>query len=246
MKNELTSRTLAVLTNGLNWWFYLPLKEGDAEARRFCELGIDKQDVSEVCDRLMEFLFRENVYSGTAVDNAHVCLKRLHEAREVDKALPRVWEELLDGPDDQVVALINNKMKDSFGVEATPERIKGFLEGLGKPGQMAKQPTRKKEPTNAREARYISSNLPDFYLPKLDNVADEELLHAMLSDIVANYTDSKNPSKDRIRPAIREYMKGRGFIEFYMLAEWGGVKLDRKRFCKIDICNAKHADNRRK
>ena len=55
---------LAVLTNGFNWWLYLPLKEGDAETRRFCEMDISSQDVSATCELLIEFLARENVYSG--------------------------------------------------------------------------------------------------------------------------------------------------------------------------------------
>ena len=130
---------LAALTNGLNWWLYLPLKEGEFEARRFCELDINKHDVSEVCERLIEFLARENVYSGAAVENAEAHLRRLQDARKVDKALPRVWEEFLDGPDDQLVELINKKMKDKFRVEATPERIKGFLVELGKSAPIYKQ-----------------------------------------------------------------------------------------------------------
>ena len=124
---------LAALTNGLNWWLYLPLKEGEFEARRFCELDINKHDVSEVCERLIEFLARVNVYSGAAVENAERRLKSLHDARKVDKALPRVWEELLDGPDELLVDLINERVKGRSGLEATPERIKVFLEGLDKP-----------------------------------------------------------------------------------------------------------------
>ena len=130
---------LAALTNGLSWWLYLPLQVGNFEARRFCQLHICNQDVSEVCDLLIEFLARENVYSGAAVENAEAHLRRLQDARKVDKALPRVWEEFLDGPDDQLVELINKKMKDKFRVEATPERIKGFLVELGKSAPIYKQ-----------------------------------------------------------------------------------------------------------
>ena len=237
---------LAVLTNGLNWWFYLPLKEGDAEARRFCQLEISKEDISEVSCRLIQFLARANVYSGVAVENAEARLKQLREARRIDQALPQVWEDLIAGPDKLLVDLINDKVKSRCEIEATPERIKGFLVGLGKPMQVAKQPIKKKETTNTRGTGHISSRLSDFDLSKLDNVADEELLHATLSNIVGNYTNAKNIREPSIRAVARKRMTVRGFEEFYMLAEWGGAKSDRKRFCKIDICNAKHADNRRK
>ena len=119
---------LAALTNGLNWWFYLPLaEEGDAEERRFCQLDITRDDVSEACDLLSKFLSMENVASGAAVESAEAHLRRLQDARKVDKALPRAWKELIDGPDELLVELISERMKDLCGIEATAERIKLYL-----------------------------------------------------------------------------------------------------------------------
>ena len=237
---------LAALTNGLSWWLYLPLQVGNFEARRFCQLHICNQDVSEVCDLLIEFLSRENVYAGAAVENAEARLAQLQEAKKVDNALPQAWEDLIAGPDGMLVELINERVKGRYGIEAAPERIKGFLVGLGKPVHVAKQPTKKKEMINTREARHISSRLSDFDLSKLDNVSDEELLHATLSNIVENYIDAKYVHDRGIRATVKKYMENRGFIEFNMLAEWGGVKSDRPRLCKVDICEALHAVNRRK
>ena len=122
---------LAALTKGLTWWLYLPLKEGGPEARRFSELDISNQDVSETCDHLIEFLSYENVCSGAAVENAKIALIRLENDKKVKEALPRAWEELTAGPDGLLVDLINDKVKGLCGVEAGPERIKGFLVGLG-------------------------------------------------------------------------------------------------------------------
>ena len=119
---------LAALTNGLNWWFYLPLaEEGDAEERRFCQLDITRDDVSEACDLLSKFLSMENVASGAAVESAEAHLRRLQDARKVDKALPRAWKELIDGPDELLVELISERVKDLCGIEATAERIKLYL-----------------------------------------------------------------------------------------------------------------------
>ena len=119
---------LAALTNGLNWWFYLPLaEEGDAEERRFCQLDITRDDVSEACDLLSKFLSMENVASRAAVESAEAHLRRLQDARKVDKALPRAWKELIDGPDELLVELISERVKDLCGIEATAERIKLYL-----------------------------------------------------------------------------------------------------------------------
>ena len=124
---------LAALTNGLSWWLYLPLQVGNFEARRFCQLHICNQNVSEVCDLLIEFLSRGNVYSGAAVENAEARLIQLQEAKKVDNALPQAWEDLIAGPDGMLVDLVNEKVKGLSGLEATPERIKAFLAGAGQP-----------------------------------------------------------------------------------------------------------------
>ena len=239
---------LAVLTNGLNWWFYLPLKEGDAEARQFCRLDISVQDISEICNRLIEFLSRENVYSGAAVKNAEAVLVRLENDKKVKEALPRAWEELIAGPDVQLVDLINDRVKGRCGLQAGSERIKEFLRGLGKVRSVAPEPPKieNDEPINVGGIERISLRLPDLDLSKLENAADEELLHAMLTELVQDYIGAKNVRGRGTRAAVKEYMESRGFIEFKMYAEWGGVKSDRPRFCKVDICEALHAVNRRK
>lgn len=42
---------LAILTNGLVWWFYLPLHEGSWEQRKFNSIDIIEQDTSRICEK---------------------------------------------------------------------------------------------------------------------------------------------------------------------------------------------------
>ena len=212
---------LAALTNGLNWWFYLPLKEGTVEARQFCRLDISVQDISEICNRLIEFLARENVYSGAAVENAEARLIQLQEAKKVDNALPQAWEDLIAGPDSMLVDLVNEKVKGLSGLEATPDRIKEFLVGLSRPARAVKKLPKieKKEPAEGGRVERISPRSSDLALSKLDNTEDKELLHATLSNIVENYIDAQYARDRGTRSTVKEYMENRGFIEFDMLAE---------------------------
>ena len=144
--------------------------------------------------------------------------------------------------------LINKKVKGLCGVEATQDRIKEFLVSLSRPVRAAKQSPKieKKEPTYVGRTERISPRSSDLTLSKLNNIEDKELLHARLSNIVEHYVDPKYVRNHGIRATVRQHMTNRGFIEFEILAEWGGIKSDHTRFCKIDICNAKHAENRRK
>jgi hypothetical protein len=42
---------IAILTNGFTWWFYLPLKEGNWEKRRFLIADFNKQSPELIADR---------------------------------------------------------------------------------------------------------------------------------------------------------------------------------------------------
>ena len=169
----------------------------------------------------------------------------MQEDKAIDNALPRAWEELTDGPDDLLVELINEKVKDLCGVESGPERIKGFLVGLGNTSPIAvvSRKVEKKGPAYTRDRHGDSIELD---LSTLDKTEDKDLLHAPLSDIIKRYTNVENTHKRGIRAAVKKHMEDRGFIEFEIFTEWGGVKSDRPRLCKVDICTAQHAINRRK
>ena len=119
--------SLAVLTNGLNWWFYLPLREGSWEERRFGVIDLRNQDVSQTADSLIDFLSRENVRSGTAVQNAESHLAKVWKARRIDETLPRAWKQLIADPDDLLVELLNEKVKELCGWEADLAQVKRFL-----------------------------------------------------------------------------------------------------------------------
>ena len=124
---------LAVLTNGLNWWFYLPLREGNWEERRFSVIELRNSDVSQTTDRLIDFLSRENVRSGTAVKNAESHLATLWKAKKIEETLPKAWAQLISEPDEILVELLNQKVKDICGWGAALDQIKRFLANLQRP-----------------------------------------------------------------------------------------------------------------
>ena len=59
--------SLAVLTNGLAWWLYLPLQLGSWRVRRFQAVDIRLQSPSDISSCLIQFLSRDLVESGEAV-----------------------------------------------------------------------------------------------------------------------------------------------------------------------------------
>ena len=124
---------MAVLTNGLNWWFYLPLQEGNWEERRFSVIELRNPDVSQTADLLVDFLSRENVRSGVAVAYAESLLDRLWKDKKIEEALPRAWNQLITDPHDQLLALLNQKVKELCGWGANLDQIKRFLANYQNP-----------------------------------------------------------------------------------------------------------------
>ena len=124
---------IAVLTNGLDWWFYLPSGGGTWEERRFSVIELHNPDVSQAVDGLIDFLSKENVRSGFAVGYAEGILGKLWQDKRIEEALPRAWDQLVTDPDNQLLAMLNQKVMELCGFEASLDQIKRFLVNLPKP-----------------------------------------------------------------------------------------------------------------
>ena len=102
---------LAVLTNGISWWFYLPLNEGNWEQRKFFAIDIMQQQPEDTSKRFVEFLSRDNVRSEFAVKVAETLLKGRVKETEIRQNLPKAWNKILSGPHELLVELINETLE---------------------------------------------------------------------------------------------------------------------------------------
>ena len=57
---------LCVLTNGREWWLYLPREMGEPEARRFAQLNLKTDALDALPEQMLLFLSKENLESGQA------------------------------------------------------------------------------------------------------------------------------------------------------------------------------------
>ncbi|SPD74680.1 conserved hypothetical protein [uncultured Desulfobacterium sp.] len=77
---------LAVLTNGVTWWFYLPLSEGSWEQRKYFAIDITQQDPEDSAKRFVEFLSRKSVETEAAIRVAETLLKGRVKENEIKKS----------------------------------------------------------------------------------------------------------------------------------------------------------------
>ena len=106
---------LAILTNGLLWWFYLPLSEGSWEQRKFFTVDIEQQKVSVATAHFMQFLHKEAVLSGSAVKEAEKMRASKQRDSIIQKTIPKAWKQLCEEPDEMLLELFADKVESLCG-----------------------------------------------------------------------------------------------------------------------------------
>lgn len=118
---------LAILTNGISWWFYLPLQEGDWSERKFYSIDILKQNRDEVIDKFVDLLKKENVLDGSTFRYAEELLNSRIRSRKISKGLPEVWNNLIENSDSLLIELLIENTESKTGYKPSEENVKKFI-----------------------------------------------------------------------------------------------------------------------
>lgn len=118
---------LAILTNGMTWWFYLPTQKGDWKKRRFYTIDIMEQEIESVAENFIKLLAKSNIESGLSLQNAEAIFKGKLMKESLEKALPEAWIKLLDEPDQRLLDLLADTTEKLCGYKPNAEYLKKFL-----------------------------------------------------------------------------------------------------------------------
>jgi len=130
---------LAVLTNGVNWWFYLPLQEGSWDKRKYFSINIFDQEVEAIERRFSDFLSKENVVSGYSEKQAKQVLKGKWRAKSISAGLPKAWNALISEPDEILIELLRDKVEDISGFTPTADELMNFMTNISEVSIEAKE-----------------------------------------------------------------------------------------------------------
>ncbi|MCD4782914.1 MAG: restriction endonuclease subunit R [Candidatus Eremiobacteraeota bacterium] len=118
----------AILTNGITWLFYLPLKvDVKWEQRKFFTINIFDQTSDMVARALIDYLSMENVISGKHVENAENVLINEQTRKLILKTLPDVWEKILTDPHHRLIDLISDETEKKCGHRPAGEVVGHFI-----------------------------------------------------------------------------------------------------------------------
>lgn len=118
---------LSILTNGITWWFYLPLYEGSWEQRKFYTIEIYDQDTEEITNRFMDYLAKDNIISGKAIENAELTHKGRQKEYLIKNTLPKAWNKLISEPDELLIDLIAESTEKLCGHKPDHSMVKYFI-----------------------------------------------------------------------------------------------------------------------
>jgi len=118
---------LAVLTNGLTWWFYLPMQDGSWTQRKFYAVDILEHEASDAAAKFTELLSRSAVASGEAQKKALQIYKGGLRRRKIAEALPRAWNDLIGEPDSLLVELLAETVEKLCGYRPDEAEVTRFI-----------------------------------------------------------------------------------------------------------------------
>ena len=129
---------LAALTNGLDWWLYLPMAAGEqAHNRLFSSIGFRERAYPDSAATLHRFLNRDSVLSGKAKNEAEREFEDRKRNKRVMEAVPGAWRRVNgDSRLQGLLAEFVGAVEEMSGHAPDRETIAGVVqEKLGRVGK---------------------------------------------------------------------------------------------------------------
>jgi predicted type IV restriction endonuclease len=140
---------IAILTNGLTWWFFSPHLGRNSEEKNFLKIQMYEQKADQAAQRFMELLSKQNVISGKAAESAKSMYQAKQKAVLIHEYLPKAWQEITSEPEKWLVDVVIKVTEGLCGYKPDNETVKKFLSSgialdlkgtpLVKPGPPSKQ-----------------------------------------------------------------------------------------------------------
>lgn len=121
---------ICVLTNGEEWWLYLPMRRGvQFGERRFATLRTREDPLERLGSDLEAFLSKTNLVDGTALQLAEERWTQTRRDEALRMAIPEAWRRMLAEPDEDLLDLVGQRVDvdEQTGLEPTRDEVKSTL-----------------------------------------------------------------------------------------------------------------------
>lgn len=118
---------IGILTNGLTWWFFLPLVQGSADEKKFLTIEMGSQKAEEASEIFENFLTRENVVSGEAEKAAEDIYTAKQRDFFIKETLPKAWSQIMSDPKKWLADILGSVTEELCGYHPEREVIEKFI-----------------------------------------------------------------------------------------------------------------------
>jgi hypothetical protein len=117
---------LAILTNGITWWFYLVSAPGNWKQKRFYSIDLLKQKPDLFVPNLIDLLSKNKVSKGQAIRVAETLFQKKKQKLAAD-FLPEAWNQILTQPNKIFVELLSETTEKLCDYKVDTETVEKFL-----------------------------------------------------------------------------------------------------------------------
>ena len=118
---------IAILTNGVLWWFYLPKSAGSSQEKWFFSVDLLKQTEDSFISQLIDLLSSTKVAKGQAL-KAAMALNQNKNQKIASSVIPEAWNKILSQPNMIFVELLRETTEKISGCRVEVKLVERFLE----------------------------------------------------------------------------------------------------------------------
>jgi predicted type IV restriction endonuclease len=118
---------IAVLTNGLLYWFYLPTAKGSWTKRRFYTIDLISQDPNEITSKFIDIIAKHNVVSGDSIKESRRIFESKLKKSIVYETLPDAWNKIIGEPESLLIDMLSETTERLCGYKPEETAVKRFL-----------------------------------------------------------------------------------------------------------------------
>jgi hypothetical protein len=126
---DLASRdgvNMAVLTNGITWWFYLVSASGNWKQKWFLSVDLMKQKTDAIVPHLVDLLEKDKITKGQSLRSAKALFQKKKQKLAAD-FLPEAWNQILTQPNKIFVELLSEQTEKLCRYKVDTKTVEKFL-----------------------------------------------------------------------------------------------------------------------
>jgi len=192
---------IAILTNGVLWWFYLPRSDGNSQEKWFYSVDLLKQKEDTFVAQIIDLLSKNKVVKGQALKAAETLNKNKNQ-KIASNVIPEAWNKIISQPNMIFVELLRESTEKICGCRVETKLVERFLEKhldkwlvTSRPTTSSAPPPKVIEVSNLEKKSAL--NVSDVSAPKL-NTSDVSRHKLNTSDVSRHKLNTSDVSGHKL------------------------------------------------